>query len=84
MKNKNYDKKFLRLVVIIYRLGTTGRIRTTELAHEFNVTLRTVQRDLDLIQQGGFPLIRTPLGWQFVEGFRYSLPAFPYSRGLLS
>lgn len=73
MQKKDYDKKFLRLVVIIYRLATAGRIRTPELAREFNVALRTVQRDLDLIQQGGFPLIRTPLGWQLVEGFY-----FPY------
>lgn len=74
MKNHAYDKKFLRLVAILYRLGTIGRIRTPELACEFNVTLRTVQRDLNLIQQGGFPLVRTNAGWQLVEGFRFSFP----------
>ena len=58
-------------------------INPPELAQEFNVTLRTVQRDLDLIQQGGFPLIRTSLGWQLVDGFRFRLPAFSCRRGLL-
>ena len=80
MKKKEYDKKFLRLVVIIYRLATAGRIRTPDLARAGGVTIRTVQRDLALIERGGFPLVRTPAGWQFVEGFRLNLPSFPNRR----
>jgi predicted DNA-binding transcriptional regulator YafY len=72
MKNRSYDKKFLRLVVIIRHLGTDGYVTTPALAREFNVTIRTVQRDISLIEQGGFPLVRTSSGWQFMEGFQFS------------
>jgi len=71
MKNRSYDKKFLRLVVIIRHLGIEGYVTTPSLAREFGVTVRTIQRDISLIEQGGFPLVRTPLGWQFIEGFQF-------------
>lgn len=75
MKNRSYDKKFLRLVVIIRHLGMEGYVTTPALAREFHVTIRTVQRDISLIEQGGFPLIRTALGWKFIDGFQF--PAIP-------
>ena len=75
MKNRSYDKKFLRLVGTLYRLGTAGHITPSGLSQEFGVTIRTIQRDLGLIEQGGFPLVKTPQGYRFMEGFRYELPA---------
>ena len=74
MQKHEYDKKFQRLISIIYRLGTAGHVKTPVLAREFNVTVRTVQRDLSIIGQGGFPLIRSSMGWKFIENFR-----FPFS-----
>lgn len=78
MKQDEYDKKFHRLIATIYRLGTVGSVATGDLAREFNVHVRTIQRDLHLIERGGFPLTKTFSGWRFVEGFQFSL--FPKAR----
>ena len=56
MKNKNYDKKIFRLVSILNKLNGGGKVRSIELAEEFNVSIRSVQRDLDLLNLTGFPL----------------------------
>ena len=59
---------------MIYRLGTKGHVKPSELAQEYGVTLRSVQRDLGIIEACGFPLVRDPLGYKFVDCFRFRLP----------
>jgi predicted DNA-binding transcriptional regulator YafY len=69
-KNKNYDKKIFRLLYILNKLDSGGNVLTSELAKEFNVSSRTVQRDLELLNMAGFPL--TPLAkgeHSFADGF---------------
>jgi predicted DNA-binding transcriptional regulator YafY len=82
-----------RLVQILSR----GSGRTLEqLRSELNVTKRTVQRDIAVLEQAGFPVTsETTNGtvrWQFMEGFRADSPvaftmpelmALYFSRGLL-
>ncbi|MBU0896722.1 MAG: HTH domain-containing protein, partial [Candidatus Omnitrophica bacterium] len=57
MKNKSYDKKIFRLLFILNKLETRKKVSTSDLAKEFNVSLRTVQRDIELLSMAGFPLI---------------------------
>jgi len=70
MKNKNYDKKIFRLVSILNKLNGGGKVRSSELAEEFNVSIRSVQRDLDLLNMTGFPLDMPEKGvYSFMPGF---------------
>lgn len=70
MKNKSYDKKIFRLIYILNKLDSGVRVSTKGLAQEFNVSLRTVQRDIVLLDMSGFPLINLEKGvHSFVEGF---------------
>jgi len=70
MKNKSYDKKIFRLMTILNKLNGGGQVRSSELAKEFNVSIRSVQRDLDLLDLTGFPLDRPEKGaYRFMPGF---------------
>ncbi len=70
-KNTSYDKKVFRLLSILNQLDSCKKVSTRELAKEFNVSLRTVQRDLELLYMTtGFSI--KPLGkgyYSFNEGF---------------
>jgi predicted DNA-binding transcriptional regulator YafY len=69
-KNKGYDKKIFRLLYILNKLDAGVKVSTRQLAEEFNVTLRTVQRNLELLNMAGFPLISLEKGFHsFIEGF---------------
>jgi predicted DNA-binding transcriptional regulator YafY len=70
MKNRSYDKKIFRLVSILNKLDTKGKVKTSELAKEFNVSVRSIQRDLELLNMTGFPLVMVDKGTHaFMEGF---------------
>ena len=69
MKNNSYDKKIFRLMFILNRLSSKEAITTPGLAQEFNVTTRTVQRDLELLSQTGFPLFFDNGTYKFTDGF---------------
>jgi len=70
VKSKNYDKKIFRLVSILNKLNGGGKVRSGELAEEFNVSIRSVQRDLDLLNMTGFPLDTLEKGiYSFMPGF---------------
>lgn len=70
MKNKQYDKKIFRIISILNMLDKEGVVRTSELAEEFGVNVRSVQRDLALINATGFPVMSLEKGeYRFVDGF---------------
>lgn len=69
-KNTSYDKKIFRLFYILNQLDSRKKVSTCELANEFNVSLRTVQRDIMLLNTTGFPIISSEKGYHsFMEGF---------------
>jgi len=69
-KTKNYDKKIFRLVYALNKLDRGGKVSTRDLSREFNVSPRTVQRDLELLNMAGFPLAPAEKGvHSFTEGF---------------
>ncbi len=70
MKHQNYDKRIFRFLSILNRLDSGKTILTPDLAEEFNVSLRTIQRDIELLNLTGFPLVSSEKGkYGFVEGF---------------
>jgi len=69
-KNKNYDKKIFRLLYILNKLDRGGKVSTRGLSKEFNVSQRSVQRDLELLNMVGFPLTTSDAATHsFTEGF---------------
>lgn len=67
---RNYDKKIFRLVYILNRLNTGKPVSMGELKAEFNVTIRSIQRDIELLGMAGFPLVSSGKGcYTFMEGF---------------
>ena len=70
MKYKhNYDKILTRLMTILARLNDGEALSVKELAEEFNVTTKTIQRDFNerLI---GFPIYQDKKKWKLQDGFR--------------
>jgi len=65
----NYDTILTRLTIILSRLNDGEALSVTELAKEFNVSERTIQRDLNerLIS---FPIYQEKKKWKMQEGFR--------------
>lgn len=69
-KNKSYDKKIFRLVSIMNKLNGGGQVRVSDLAKEFNIHVRSVQRDIELLNQTQFPVVAHEKGvYSFMEGF---------------
>ncbi|MDD5644108.1 MAG: WYL domain-containing protein [bacterium] len=56
LPRREFDKKIRRIVTILNKLETKKVVKTIDLASEFNVSLRTIQRDINLIDTTGFPL----------------------------
>lgn len=50
---RSYDRKLFRLFFVLNELSTNRIARTRDLAEELNVSARTVQRDVELLQMMG-------------------------------
>jgi len=68
-KSHDYDKILTRLTTILKRLYDGDALSVTELAEEFNVSTKTVQRDFNerLIR---FPIEKEGRKWRMQPGFR--------------
>lgn len=68
--NIQYDKKIFRLMSVLGLLDSRKTVLTRELAEQFNVSIRTVQRDLELLDMTGFPVVMLEKGqYAFAEGY---------------
>jgi len=69
-KPKTYDKKIFRLWAVLNKLDSGKKIYSSKLAEEFNVSIRSIQRDIELLNMVGFPVVSSEKGcWAFTEGF---------------
>jgi predicted DNA-binding transcriptional regulator YafY len=67
-----------RLVAILLELQAKGNLRAEDLAAHFEVSVRTIYRDLDALSEGGVPLVATPgQGYRLLDG--YFLPPLAFS-----
>ncbi|MDP2646535.1 MAG: WYL domain-containing protein [Desulfobacterales bacterium] len=76
-KNQSYDKKIFRLLHMLNSLNSNSCVSSRELAKEFNVSIRTVQRDIDLLSLTGFPIGPSPHkkgAYCFADGFSLKDP----------
>jgi len=68
-KEKQYDKKIFRLMYILNKLDNREKVNTHQLKDEFNVSIRTIQRDLQLLNMLGYPIVKDKDSYRFMEGF---------------
>lgn len=77
MKKKDYDKTLTRLIGILTKLSNNERFTTTELAEEYNVTVRTIQYDVNRLISS-YPITKDKEGKLIFE------PGFSFKRTTLS
>ncbi len=64
-------KKFDRITAIFILLQSRKLIKAQEIADRFEVTLRTVYRDIRTLQNAGVPIIgEAGVGYSLIEGYR--------------
>ena len=65
-------------MAILLDLQARGELRAADLAERFEVSVRTIYRDMEGLAQGGVPLVATPgKGYRLLEG--YFLPPLSLS-----
>jgi predicted DNA-binding transcriptional regulator YafY len=68
-----------RLHAILVQLQSKKIVRAQEIAERFNISLRTVYRDVHSLEQGGIPIIgEAGMGYSIMEGYR--LPPVMFTR----
>ncbi len=68
-KIQNYDKALSRLIIIIQKLYHGEALSVSELAEEFGVSTKTVQRDLNA-RLHMLPLIKEGQRWRLEDGYK--------------
>lgn len=67
---REYDKRILRLMGMLNDADQGAGISVHSCAERYNVTIRTIQRDVDLLCKAGFPLCTVSRSiYGFVDGF---------------
>lgn len=69
--NQNDVKRISRLTAIVTQLQTKRLLTATQLADRFNVSIRTIYRDVQALEQAGIPILTEEgKGYTMMEGFR--------------
>lgn len=79
MSNADTLKRFDRIVAIYIQLQSRKVVRAEELAERFQVSLRTIYRDVKVLEISGIPLIgEAGVGYSIIDGYR--LPPIQFTR----
>lgn len=77
--NDDSLKKFNRIITILTQLQSKKVVKASDLAERFEVSLRTIYRDIQALEKAGVPVIGEPgLGYSIMEGYR--LPPIMFNR----
>ncbi len=72
-------KRFDRIVAILIQLQSKKVVKAQELAERFQVSLRTIYRDIRTLERCGVPVLgEAGLGYSIMEGYR--LPPIMFTR----
>ena len=67
-----------RLMAILLELQARGELRAEDLARRFEISVRTVYRDVQALCEGGVPVVATPgKGYRLMDG--YFLPPLSFT-----
>ena len=67
-------KRFDRILQIFFLLQSKSVITTEELQKRFEISLRTIYRDLKALEIAGIPIVNeSGSGYSIMEGFRLQL-----------
>lgn len=76
--NENDTKRLSRLTAILTQLQTKRLLTATSLADKFNVSIRTIYRDIRALEQAGVPILTEDgKGYLLMEG--YKIPPVMFS-----
>ncbi|TJZ53664.1 YafY family transcriptional regulator [Sphingobacterium olei] len=77
--SKDLKKRFDRIVEILIQLQSKRIVKAKELSARFEVSLRTIYRDIKSLEQAGVPIIgEAGAGYSLVEG--YKLPPVIFTK----
>jgi len=69
--NDNDTKRLSRLTAILTQLQTKRLLTATSLAEKFNVSIRTIYRDIRALEQAGVPIITEDgKGYTLMDGYK--------------
>jgi predicted DNA-binding transcriptional regulator YafY len=69
--NNNDIKRLSRLTAILTQLQTKRLLTATNLAEKFNVSIRTIYRDIRALEQAGVPIITEDgKGYSLIDGYK--------------
>lgn len=72
-------KRFDRIVAILIQLQSSKMVKAQELADRFQVSLRTIYRDIRSLESSGVPILsEAGVGYSIMEGYR--LPPVMFTR----
>ncbi|HDZ14292.1 hypothetical protein LCGC14_0502410, partial [marine sediment metagenome] len=72
-------KRFDRIVAILIQLQSKRIVKAQELADRFEVSLRTIYRDIRTLETSGVPIAsEAGIGYSIMEGYR--LPPIMFTR----
>ena len=66
----DYDKALTRLRIILQRLNEGEALSVKELASEFNVSTRTIQRDFNEKLVSSYPIYQDNKKWKMQDGYK--------------
>ncbi|MHC8949945.1 helix-turn-helix transcriptional regulator [Sphingobacterium hungaricum] len=72
-------KRFNRVIAIYFQLQAKPIVKAQDLAERFDVSLRTIYRDLKSLELAGIPIVSEPtVGYSLVDG--YKIPPTLFSK----
>ncbi|MFC5871336.1 Predicted DNA-binding transcriptional regulator YafY, contains an HTH and WYL domains [Chryseobacterium arachidis] len=77
--NDHYLKKLDRVTAILTQLQSKPLVRAQDLAQKFNVSIRTIYRDVKTLENAGIPIVgEAGSGYSLMEG--YKLPPVMFTK----
>ena len=62
-----------RISAILIQLQSYSLVKAQQISERFNISIRTVYRDIRTLEEAGIPIIGNPgIGYSLAEGFKLS------------
>ncbi len=62
------ERRIVRLIYMMRILDSGNSFKTSEIAKEFSVSIRTIQRDLEILEMSGAPIMNDKRGKHWLPG----------------